>query len=149
MSDKLHTVVIITGGFDPVHSGHLSYINAAKRLGDLLLIGLNSDQWLTKKKGQPFMPFRERKCVLENLRSVDKVIQINDADGSACDAIAQALIRYPNSRIIFANGGDRTKDNTPEQIKYADNSLVEFHFGVGGFDKLNSSSSILKNWSSN
>lgn len=145
----MQKIVIVSGGFDPVHSGHISYLNAARQLGDFLLVGLNSDYWLKRKKGKSFLPFVERKCILENLRSVDKVIQINDNDDSAADAIAQALIRYPNCEIIFANGGDRGKDNTPEQTKYQDHPLVSFAFGVGGEEKLNSSSVILKNWSSN
>lgn len=141
-------IVVISGGFDPLHSGHIAYINAARQLGDFLLVGLNSDYWLKRKKGRSFLPFHERKCILENLRSIDKVIQINDNDNTASDAIAQALIRYPNCEIIFANGGDRGKDNTPEQVKYADNSLVSFVFGVGGIDKVNSSSKILESWAS-
>jgi len=94
-------IVIVTGGFDPVHSGHIECFKAARSLGDKLIVGINSDNWLTRKKGL-----------------------------------------YPSDDIIFANGGDRTANNIPEMV-FDD---VEFVFGVGGDDKKNSSSWILKNW---
>ena len=141
-------IVVITGGFDPLHSGHIAYINAARQLGDKLLVGINSDNWLIRKKGRYFLPFSERKAILENLRAVDSILTFNDLDNTANEAIAQALLMYPNCEIIFANGGDRGKDNTPEQTKYQDHPLVSFAFGVGGTDKRNSSSEILKRWAS-
>jgi len=134
--------VIISGGFDPCHSGHISYINAARQLGDNLIIALNSDAWLVRKKGRAFLPFAERKCILENLRSVDQVIAFDDSDDSACNAIRIVRAQYPHDSIVFANGGDRSIDNIPE-IVFDD---VEFAFGVGGHDKKNSSSWILTEW---
>ena len=80
-------VVIVTGGFDPLHSGHLAYFKAAKTLGDLLIVGLNSDEWLTRKKGRPFMPLQERMALVGNLNMVDEVIVYNDDDNSSIDAI--------------------------------------------------------------
>ena len=135
-------VVIVTGGFDPLHSGHIAYFKAAKTLGDLLVVGLNSDEWLTRKKGRPFMPLQERMAIVGNLGIVDEVVVYNDDDGSSCDAIRLVKARYPNAEIIFANGGDRTKENIPE-MSVPD---VEFVFGVGGHDKKNSSSWILEDW---
>jgi cytidyltransferase-like protein len=136
-------VVIVTGGFDPLHSGHIEYFKAAKELGDILVVGVNSDDWLTRKKGRPFMPFEERKAIVENIKCVGHAFQFDDTDDSAIDAIAQIRHYFPrNSKIIFANGGDRTKDNIPEMV-FDD---VEFVFGVGGENKKNSSSWILKNW---
>lgn len=135
-------IVIVTGGFDPIHSGHISYLNHADHLGDHLIVGLNSDAWLSRKKGQAFMPWRERMTVLDNLHMVDEVIEFDDSDGSSCDAIRQVKQRYPNDTIIFANGGDRTADNIPEMV-FND---VEFVFGVGGTNKSNSSSWILEEW---
>jgi D-beta-D-heptose 7-phosphate kinase/D-beta-D-heptose 1-phosphate adenosyltransferase len=137
-------IVIVTGGFDPIHSGHISYLNHADHLGDHVVVGLNSDAWLTRKKGRPFMPWRERMIVLDNLHMVGEVIEFDDSDGTACDAIRRVQEKYPNDEIIFANGGDRTKDNIPEQV--FDN--VEFVFGVGGENKANSSSWILEEWKS-
>jgi len=140
----MNKIVLITGGFDPVHSGHIAYINAARKLGDILVIGLNSDDWLTRKKGAPFMPYTERSTVLKNIKGVDYVIDFDDTDGSAKHAIWMVRQSYPQDRIIFANGGDRTTNNIPE-MDFEDNNL-EFVFGVGGEDKKNSSSWILQEW---
>jgi cytidyltransferase-like protein len=137
-------VVLVTGGFDPLHSGHIAYFKAAKELGDILCVGVNSDAWLTRKKGRPFMPFEERKTIIENIKCVGNAFGFNDDDGSAIEAIRHVKEMFPRtSEIVFANGGDRTKDNIPEMV-FDD---VEFVFGVGGEDKKNSSSWILKNWS--
>jgi mannose-6-phosphate isomerase-like protein (cupin superfamily) len=90
------------------------------------------------------MTWQERMTVLDNLHMVDRVIEFDDSDGTACDAIRQVKEMFPKGKIVFANGGDRTQDNIPEMI-FSD---VEFVFGVGGDDKLNSSSDILKRWTS-
>ena len=137
-------VVIVTGGFDPLHSGHIEYFKAAKELGDHLVVGVNSDAWLERKKGKAFMPFEERCAIIKELDCVNEVIGFNDDDDTACAAIFTVLSTVGSqTKVIFANGGDRTKDNIPEMI-YND---VEFVFGVGGVDKKNSSSWILKEWS--
>lgn len=137
-------VVIITGGFDPIHSGHIAYINDAHKLGDFLIVGINSDIWLTRKKGKFFLPSTERKIILESIKNVTKVIEFNDDDGTAKDAIYKVRKLYPLAKIIFANGGDRTKNNIPEMD--VNDLNIEFVFGVGGDDKKNSSSWILKKW---
>ena len=135
-------IVVITGGFDPLHSGHLAYFQAARKLGDKLVVGLNSDTWLSRKKGRPFMPMTERFALISAIKGVDEVIVYNDDDGSSCDAIRLVRDRNPGAHIIFANGGDRTKENIPEMIL----TDVEFVFGIGGEDKKNSSSWILEDW---
>ena len=99
-------------GFDPLHSGHLAYINKASLLGDHLVVALNSDNWLTEKKGQAFMPFNERKEILENLKAVNEVIGFDDSDGSCCDALEQIKLSYPENQIVFCNGGDRINQYT-------------------------------------
>lgn len=138
--------VLVTGGFDPVHSGHIEYFKAAKKLGDKLIVGLNSDEWLTRKKGKPFMPLKERISIIENLKMVDEVITWDDSDGSASAAIFKLRCTTQNDdSIIFANGGDRTETNTPEQKLWKNTIGVEFAFNVGG-DKKTSSSVILNNW---
>ena len=137
-------MVLVTGGFDPLHSGHIKYFKDAKKLGNKLIVGLNSDAWLKRKKGKAFMPFDERKLIIENLSMVNRVIGFKDDDDTACDAIYQ-LIKIDH-QIIFANGGDRTKKNSPEYDTYSKLPWVRFEFGVGGTDKINSSSSLLKNW---
>ena len=143
-----HQVVVVTGGFDPLHSGHLEYIRCAKSLGDTLIVGLNSDDWLSNKKGKSFLPYYEREQILRSLKYVDNVINFKDFDGTAIHAIHKALKIYPNADIIFANGGDRTTDNIPEQVDFANNDRVRFEFNVGG-GKKNSSSQILEKWSTN
>jgi cytidyltransferase-like protein len=137
-------IVLITGGFDPLHSGHIAYFKAAKTLGDLLIVGLNSDDWLVRKKGAAFMPWNERLCIINNLSMVNEVYTFDDDDGSAKHFIQQARAHYPDAELIFANGGDRTKDNIPE-MDVVDSNL-SFVFGVGGEDKKNSSSWILQEW---
>ncbi len=137
-------IVLITGGFDPLHSGHIAYFKAAKTLGDMLIVGLNSDDWLVRKKGAAFMPWNERLCIINNLSMVDEVYTFDDDDGSAKHFIQQARAHYPNAELIFANGGDRTKDNIPE-MDVVDANL-SFVFGVGGENKMNSSSWILQEW---
>jgi cytidyltransferase-like protein len=137
-------IVLITGGFDPLHSGHIAYIKAAKALGETLVVGVNSDAWLTRKKGAAFMPFYERLNIVKNIQEVDYVIEFNDDDNSAKLAIKLARQTWPDHKIIFANGGDRTQANIPEMDSGIDN--VEFVFGVGGEDKKNSSSWILQEW---
>jgi cytidyltransferase-like protein len=135
-------IVLVTGGFDPIHSGHIAYFKAARTLGDMLIVGLNSDAWLTRKKGRPFMPLQERMAIVGNLAVVDQVVTYDDDDGSSCNAIRLVRSQYPDAEIVFANGGDRTQENIPEMI-FDD---VEFVFGVGGEDKKNSSSWILEDW---
>ena len=136
-------ITVVSGGFDPIHSGHISYINAAKKYGEYLIIALNSDEWLVAKKGKAFMPFMERKAILENLKSVDEVIDFADDDkGSAMNALHKVKDKYPDAKITFCNGGDRGKDNIPEMEVEG----INFEFSVGGDDKKNSSSWILKEW---
>ena len=117
-------VSVVSGGFDPIHSGHIAYLNAAKEQGDILIVALNSDAWLTNKKGQPFMSFED------------------DELGSCINALLAIKQKYPNEHIIFCNGGDRNDSNIPEMSV----SDIDFKFSIGGKDKKNSSSWILKNW---
>jgi len=134
--------VLVTGGFDPLHSGHIDYFNSARELGDRLIVGLNSDAWLARKKGQAFMPAYERATIIQNLKMVDGVILFNDDDGTAIEAIKNVMALFPNDEIVFANGGDRTSENIPEMVVPG----IIFKFGVGGDNKKNSSSWILEEW---
>ena len=129
---------LITGGFDPIHLGHIEYLKGAKFFSDHLIVGVNSDKWLIEKKGYFFMPLEDRLEIIKNLRIVDEVITFNDSDGSACDAIANCLKQF--KKVIFLNGGDRKKNNIPEIIKYKKDPRLEFIFEVGGSNKINSSS---------
>jgi len=137
-------VTLVTGGFDPLHSGHIAYFKAAREFGHSVCVGVNSDDWLTRKKGKPFMNVNERVSIIKELKCVDFAIEFNDKDDSSCDAIKMALEVYDN--VLFCNGGDRGSVNTPEYERYRNDKRVEFKFGVGGDDKKNSSSWILERW---
>ncbi|MDB5204376.1 MAG: symbB [Candidatus Taylorbacteria bacterium] len=130
-------VVAVSGGFDPIHIGHIRMFEEARRLGDKLVVILNNDNWLQKKKGYVFMDEKERKEILLSLRSVDEVVitkhKKNTTDMSVCDALRAVK---PD---IFANGGDRTKKNIPEiPVCKEIGSKMVFSVGKGG--KVQSSS---------
>jgi len=136
-------ISVVSGGFDPIHSGHIAYLQSAKEISDYLIVALNSDEWLINKKKKVFMPLDERKNILTNIECVDEVITFDDdSAGSSINALEKIKAKYPDETIIFCNGGDRTKKNIPEMIV----KDIEFKFGVGGDDKKNSSSWLLKNW---
>ena len=138
-------VVLVTGGFDPLHSGHIEYFKEAKKLGDVLVVGINSDEWLTRKKGRPFMKFKDRLAIIQSLEMVDDVMSFEDNDDTANQAIFKLMCTSANrANIIFANGGDRKKGAVPEEAIYGDK--VKFVYGVGGDNKMNSSSWILDEW---
>lgn len=139
-------IVLVTGGFDPLHSGHIKYFKAACKFGDKIVVGLNSDEWLKRKKGQSFMSWSERATIVAALYSVDRVMDFDDSDNSAKDAIRKVKSIFPNHDIIFANGGDRTEYNTPEMELLKEYDNLQFVFGVGGSNKQNSSSWILAEW---
>ena len=144
---KENTIVLATGGFDPLHSGHVSYLKQCKLLGTYLIVGVNSDAWLTRKKGRPFMTVEERASIISALSFVDEAWALedhHDSDGSCKGFIQRVLDEEPDAQIVFANGGDRTSDNIPEME--IDNPRLSFMFGVGGEDKKNSSSWILQEW---
>ena len=104
-------------------------------------MGINTEEWLTRKKGQYFQSWKERAEIIRHLDMVDAVISYNDDDNSSCEGIAKCLDIAQT--VVFCNGGDRAKTNTPEVDKYGENPRVEFQFGIGGDDKMNSSSWIL------
>lgn len=134
---KNKVVVAICGGFDPIHVGHIKHFRDAKKLGDILVVMLNTDDWLTKKKGYIFMSFEERKEIIESIRYVDEVTPVIDTDGS----VAKTLKKLKPD--IFAKGGDRTMDNIPEsEINVCERLGIKIVFGVGG-GKIQSSSWLI------
>ena len=140
-------IVLVTGGFDPLHSGHIAYFQAAKMLGDELWVGMNSDAWLTRKKGRFFMGLSERTEIINNLIMVNHAFAFDDNDDSANNAISHVIEQSGKTDIvIFANGGDRNESNIPEVEKFNSNRKIKFKFGVGGENKKNSSSWVLDNW---
>jgi D-beta-D-heptose 7-phosphate kinase/D-beta-D-heptose 1-phosphate adenosyltransferase len=137
-------ISLVTGGFDPIHSGHLRYFERAKDFSGYLIVGLNGDPWLKRKKGQYFQSWTERADIVRHLNMVDAVISWDDSDDSAIGAISKCL--EISKQVVFCNGGDRGKENIPEVTGFSDNDRVIFEYGVGGTDKLNSSSWILHNY---
>ena len=134
---KNKVVVAVCGGFDPIHVGHIKHFRDAKKLGDILVVMLNTDDWLIKKKGYIFMKFEERKEIIESIRYVDKVTPVIDTDGS----VAKTLKKLKPD--IFAKGGDRTMDNIPEsEINVCERLGIKIVFGVGG-GKVQSSSWLI------
>jgi cytidyltransferase-like protein len=117
-------IVAISGGFDPITIGHTRYILDAARYGDVVII-LNSDSWLVRKKGYAFQPWEQRAEILRAIRGVKDVIMAKDDDGTVCETIRYL---YPD---IFAKGGDRTRENTPEQYLCRDLG-IEVLWGCGG-----------------
>lgn len=132
-------VVAVSGGFDPLHFGHIRYFQAAQKLGTKLQVWLCSDEWLIRKKGYVFMFYEERKEILEALSCVDEVLpQINEKD----DTTFESLIKYKPD--IFAKGGDRTLDNLPlSEIEVCKELGIELRTGVGG-SKIQSSSDLVR-----
>tara|TARA_R110002020_G_scaffold100489_4_gene237511 strand:+ start:578 stop:1045 length:468 start_codon:yes stop_codon:yes gene_type:complete len=136
MSNEKKPTVMVSGGFDPVHVGHIRMIREAAKFGDVIVIA-NSDEWLYRKKGFNFMDFASRYEVLDSIKGVITVDSVNDADDTVCDAIRR------HKPTFFANGGDRKKDNTPEVLLCKELG-VELLWGIGGEEKIQSSSELIK-----
>jgi len=128
-------VIAVSGGFDPVHVGHLRMFESASLLGELVVI-VNSDEWLHKKKGYQFMEFEDRCEIIRGFRCVSHVVGVKDNDGTVCSALREINPDY------FANGGDRIDGNTPEKDLCEDLG-IEMVWSVGG-KKIRSSSIIVE-----
>jgi len=139
-------IILATGGFDPIHSGHIEYFKSSAELGDMFIVGLNSDSWLQRKKGRAFLPIHERIAIIENLKMVDMVVEFNDDGNNSVECIKNILEKFPDDEILFVNGGDRNYTNVPEQFVFENHPRIKFQFGVGGNDKRNSSRWILEEW---
>ena len=134
--EERRKTVMVSGGFDPVHIGHIRMILDAATHGDVIVVA-NSDSWLFRKKGFTFMEFDQRAEILAAIKGVVKVSGVDDSDGTVCEAIRRIKPDY------FANGGDRQKHNTPEQT-VCEELGVEMLWGVGGDNKANSSSDLVE-----
>ena len=130
-------LIAVSGGFDPVHIGHVRMIRDASRYGDVLVI-INSDEWLMRKKGYVFMPWKERAEIMGNIKGVTVVTSVDDSDGTVCEALIRCK---PHA---FANGGDRKDKNTPE-MDLCDHIGIEMMWAVGGNNKPQSSSWLINN----
>ena len=147
----MEKLVLVSGGFDPIHPGHIDYLKDAAALGNTLIVGLNSDDWLIRKKGKYFMTFEDRRRILMELPYVEKVYDFDDSNDTAIPFIQLMTFIYgatPATHFIFANGGDRTKDNVPEENGMYRTDNIEFVYGIGG-GKTRSSSDYLNDWREN
>ncbi len=129
-------IVAVSGGFDPIHKGHIKMIREASLLGDVVVI-LNSDSWLVKKKGYNFMSFDERTYIAGSIKGVIMTTGVDDSDGTVCEALRRVK---PD---IFANGGDRIVSNTPE-MDMCNEIGIQMVWNVGGGKEQSSSSLINK-----
>ena len=136
-----YDVIVLSGGFDPMHVGHLRMIQESAKMAEIVIAGVNSDEWLMRKKGYVFMPHEERVEMVQGTRGVSKAMAFDDDDNSACDLLRRVRALWPNFKVAFANGGDRTSDNIPE-IPVAEELDVHLIWGVGG-GKVQSSSDLV------
>jgi|6_EtaG_2_1085325.scaffolds.fasta_scaffold216957_2 D-beta-D-heptose 7-phosphate kinase/D-beta-D-heptose 1-phosphate adenosyltransferase len=130
----INKTIVVSGGLDPIHVGHVNMIQAAAQLGDVIVV-LNSDAWLKRKKGYVFMPYKERKYLLEQLKGVTAVTAVDDDDETVCEALRRLR------PVMFGNGGDRTSDNTPE-MSVCHELGIEMIWNLGG-EKIQSSSGLI------
>lgn len=131
----MYKIVTVSGAFDPVHIGHIRLFKEAKKLGDSLIVILNTDDFLIRKKGQAFMPYEEREEIIKSIRYVDEVVKCIDKGQTVCKTLEWLK---PD---IFANGGDRTSANIPESDT-CDKLSIQMAFEIGG-EKIQSSSNLL------
>lgn len=135
MNRTAYDTVMVSGGFDPIHVGHVRMIREAAQYGEVIVVA-NSDDWLYRKKGYNFMGFKERKEILMAIKGVIEVLPVNDKDGTVCSALRHLKPTY------FANGGDRTSSNTPEK-SVCEELGIEMLWNIGG-QKIQSSSELVE-----
>ena len=140
----MREIVVVSGGFDPIHSGHIKLIKEAAKHGEVVVL-LNSDLWLQKKKDKEFLPFIERIIIMNELKNVIDVIEFDDEDNTCIDGLKKVKNKYPKSIIKFAKGGDRNNSTTPRSI-FCEKNNIQLLWGIGGDNISNSSSWILQKW---
>ena len=136
-----YDIVILSGGFDPPHVGHVRMAIDSARFGEKVIIGVNSDEWLMRKKGYVFMPWSERAEIMSSIKGVDQAVEFSDSDNTAVDLIKKIKNQNPDLSIAFANGGDRAIGNTPEKI-FCESVGIDMLWSVGG-EKIQSSSDLV------
>lgn len=143
MNIKKYDIMILSGGFDPVHKGHVRMFKAAKNMARKVIVGINSDAWLVRKKGKAFMNFAERAEIVNAFKYVDEVMMFSDLDETAIELLTHIQRLYPNCSIAFGNGGDRTDSNTPER-GFCNAYNIDMVYQLGG-GKVQSSSELVEN----
>ena len=140
-------ISVVSGGFDPIHPGHIMMMKDCLEFSDYLIVGVNSNNWLIKKKGNFFMDIKHRIYVIDSLAMVNEVMDFEDDDlGSASNLLIKIRKKYPKNKIIFANGGDRSDSSKILEQDIAYKCDISLGYGVGGSHKESSSSDLLKRW---
>ena len=141
-------ISIVSGGFDPIHPGHIMMMKDCLKFSNYLIVGVNSNKWLINKKGNYFMDIQHRVYVVSNLNVVNETMEFEDDDkGSANNLLIKIRNKYSNDKIIFANGGDRSDSSKILEFETAKQYNIDLKFGIGGSHKESSSSDLLKRWS--
>ena len=141
-------ITIVSGGFDPIHPGHIMMMKDCLKFSNYLIVGVNSNKWLINKKGNYFMDIQHRIYVVSNLNVVNETMEFEDDDkGSANNLLIKIRNKYSNDKIIFANGGDRSDSSKILEFETAKQYNIDLKFGIGGSHKESSSSDLLKRWS--
>ena len=146
MENKI--ISIVSGGFDPIHPGHIMMMKDCLKFSNYLIVGVNSNKWLINKKGNFFMDIQHRIYVVSSLNVVNETMEFEDDDkGSANNLLIKIRNKYSNDKIIFANGGDRSDSSKILEFETAKRYNIDLKFGIGGSHKESSSSDLLKRWS--
>ena len=146
MENKI--ISIVSGGFDPIHPGHIMMMKDCLKFSNYLIVGVNSNKWLIIKKGNYFMDIQHRIYVVSSLNVVNETMEFEDDDkGSANNLLIKIRNKYSNDKIIFANGGDRSDSSKILEFETAKQYNIDLKFGIGGSHKESSSSDLLKRWS--
>jgi D-beta-D-heptose 7-phosphate kinase/D-beta-D-heptose 1-phosphate adenosyltransferase len=146
MENKI--ISIVSGGFDPIHPGHIMMMKDCLKFSNYLIVGVNSNKWLINKKGNYFMDIQHRLYVVSSLNVVNETMEFEDDDkGSANNLLIKIRNKYTNDKIIFANGGDRSDSSKILEFETAKQYNIDLKFGIGGSHKESSSSDLLKRWS--
>ena len=146
---KKYDYALVSGGFDPVHVGHLRMFQDAKNLSNKVILLLNNDEWLIKKKGKPFMNQNQRKEILEEFKSITEVIIQTSSEKSSSRAIEEFVNNNSNKSICYCNGGDRSNIKNILESDICQKLGVSLEFGIGGEEKVESSSQLTKNYLGN
>ena len=140
-------ISIVSGGFDPIHPGHIMMMKDCLKFSNYLIVGVNSNKWLINKKGNYFMDIQHRIYVVSSLNVVNETMEFEDDDkGSANNLLIKIRNKYSNDKIIFANGGDRSDSSKILEFETAKQYNIDLKFGIGGSHKESSSSDLLKRW---
>ena len=141
-------ISIVSGGFDPIHPGHIMMMKDCLKFSNYLIVGVNSNKWLINKKGNYFMDIQHRIYVVSSLNVVNETMEFeDDEEGSANNLLIKIRNKYSNDKIIFANGGDRSDSSKILEFETAKQYNIDLKFGIGGSHKESSSSDLLKRWS--